>query len=171
LKTVWLLRHAKSSWDDESIPDERRPLNARGRRAAVLMGSWLEQVGARPDRLLCSAARRAQETLDGIRVAWSAEPAVRIEDDLYMASGGALLERLHGLDAGADSVLLIGHNPGMHDLAVGLAGRGGADDLHELGAAYPTAGCCEIAFDVDDWSELARGRGELRRFAVPKGLV
>src|SRR5262245_41814146 len=112
MKRLYLLRHAKSSWKDVSLSDHDRPLAGRGRRASKAMARHLRDRGIEPDLVLCSTARRARETLDRIAPALGTT-AIEIEPGLYGASAHGLLERLHGVQDEIESVMLIGHNPGM----------------------------------------------------------
>lgn len=170
MKTLFILRHAKSSWGDADLADEERPLNGRGRRAATGMGRYLRDEDLLPDRVLCSTARRTVETLERLQREWPEEPPVRFDERLYLASSELLLSVLGEQEPGVGSLLLIGHNPGLAALAVRLAGAGDAEDLERLRRKLPTAALVEIAFDVDSWGDLPTSRGELRRFVVPRAL-
>jgi phosphohistidine phosphatase len=165
VKRLYLLRHAKSSWKDTSLPDHDRPLNGRGRRAAKAIARYMQEHGIEPELVLCSTARRARETLDRI------EPAagtVHLEPDLYAASAHALLARFRGVPDTVESVLLIGHNPGLQDLALDLARPGPAAD--ELAAQYPTAALATLAFESSSWRNLDRGTAELVELVRPRDL-
>jgi len=116
-----LLRHAKSSWEDAALPDRDRPLNKRGRRAAAAMRQAMRELGLAPDLVLVSPARRTQETLTGLQP-WDDTPLVEQLETLYLATAQQLLAVLRGVHETVRSVLLIAHNPGMHELAVMLAG-------------------------------------------------
>jgi phosphohistidine phosphatase len=122
-RRLYLLRHAKSSWKDEGLADHDRPLARRGRRAAKAMGRHLREQEVEPELVLCSTARRARETLEG--VAASLGPgAIRIEPGLYGAGPDGLLARLHGIAPPIGSVMVIGHNPALEQLVLLLARRG-----------------------------------------------
>ena len=123
MRALLLLRHAKSSWDDPSADDHDRPLDARGRRAAVLIGAFLAEHAPAPDLVLCSSARRTRETLERLSPLLPREPEVEIEGDLYLAGAGQLLERVARTPDSRSCVLLIGHNPGIEELTRFLAGR------------------------------------------------
>ena len=172
-RTLHLLRHAKAD-SSASDGDHSRPLDARGTRAAARMGRHLAELGAHPQRVVCSSARRAVETLAGLSGACElGSESVVVSDRLYLASAGQLLEVLRELPAEVESALLVAHNPGMHELAVALAGeveRGERDSYDRLRAGYPTAGLCELVFD-GEWSELGPNRARLVRFDVPKRLT
>lgn len=165
---LWLLRHAKSSWDDPGLDDEDRPLAPRGERAADRMREHLEVEQINPELVLCSSALRARQTLARVLPALGTTLEVRIEPALYTFEAGALLDRLSRVAANVGSALLVGHNPAMQELALRVADRG--DRLDELTRKYPTAGLAEIVFRSDSWLDLAERRGELARFVVPREL-
>jgi len=162
MKRLWLLRHLKSSWDEPGLADHDRPLGPRGRKAGKHVRQWLAEHDVRPDLVLCSTAVRARATLDLVAPAL-ADPTVVFEDGLYHAWAENLLERLQGVAPGIDSVLLIGHNPGFHDLVALLAPPGPA--------AFPTGALAELLVPADDWSDLQPGRAELSRLVVPRELT
>jgi len=170
VKTVYLLRHAKSSWDDASLPDHDRPLSPRGRKAAPLMGAYMARHGLVPDRVLCSAARRAAETWDAVSAALGHDVPAAILGDIYHATPADLLALLRGLPGEVGSVLLVGHNPTLEDLALALAGSGEEKALDELDAKYPTGAMAILDFSVEAWSELREGGGWLRDFVRPGHL-
>jgi len=163
VKRLFLLRHAKSSRDEAGLPDRDRPLAARGRRAVELMAGHLRDEKISPALVLCSSARRTRETLEGI------EPGgeVRIEDELYGASESELLERLRDVSDGTESVMLIGHNPAIQELALSLAG--GGKRRAEVERKFPTAALATLTVS-DSWRELAPGSAELVEFVRPKDL-
>jgi phosphohistidine phosphatase len=167
MKRLYLLRHAKSSWQDTSLPDHDRPLAGRGRRAAKAIARHLREHGIEPELVLCSSARRARETLDRIEPMLGT-PVVRVEGDLYAASAPALLERLRTVPDTVESVMLIGHNPGLQDLALDLARRSPA--VGELAAKYPTAALATLGFSASNWRELDHGTGELIELVRPRDL-
>ncbi len=118
-----LLRHAKSSWSHPERADHDRPLNARGRRQAPLVGAWLDAHDFRPDLVLCSSARRARETVEALCEAAQWDVAVRLEQDLYLAEPEGILDLAAWQGDGAVRLLMVGHNPGLSTLASRLAGR------------------------------------------------
>ena len=120
MKGLYLLRHAKSSWSDSSLADEERPLAPRGRKAASKIRKELSRRGIRPELVLCSSSRRTRETLELIAPALGGAQ-VETEDELYAAPPDVLLARLQSVPSRIQSVLLIGHNPGLQQLAVSLA--------------------------------------------------
>jgi phosphohistidine phosphatase len=167
MKRLYLLRHAKSSWKDTSLPDHDRPLAGRGRRAAKAIARHMREHGVAPKLVLCSTARRARETLDRIKSALGS-PTVRVESDLYAASAPALLERLRCLPDTVESVMVIGHNPGLQELALELARPASA--ASELAAKYPTGALATLAFDASSWQELGRDTAELVELVRPRDL-
>jgi phosphohistidine phosphatase len=166
VRTLYLLRHAKSSWDDAALADRDRPLAPRGQKAAKLMAEHLRRDGIAPGLVLCSVARRTRETLEAIEPALGG-PEIEVERDLYGASAGELLERLQAVPDGVESVMLIGHNPSIQTLALNLAGRG--DDLDAIGLKYPTGALATLTFE-GSWQELDRGGAELAGFVRPRDL-
>lgn len=163
-----LLRHAKSSWDDPGLPDEERPLAPRGERAADRMRAYLEAEPLAPDLVLCSSALRARQTLARVLPSLGTELELRIEPLLYTFDDDVLVGRLRLVPADVATVLLVGHNPAMQDLAVQLIDHG--EGLPDLTLKYPTGALAEISFTSGSWSTLAEERGELTRFVVPSAL-
>jgi phosphohistidine phosphatase len=172
MRQLLLLRHAKSSWDDPSLPDHARPLNARGKRAAMAMAGVMQGLGLAPDIVLVSSARRTLQTLEALSPLPDA-PMVEPLDDLYLAPWPRLLEVLHQAPETARSLLLVAHNPGMHDLALALAGPAGmagkAPGTQRLADGYPTGALAEFAV-ASPWSGLQPGGGRLVRFVAPNDL-
>ena len=166
-KTLYLLRHAKSSWEDPTLPDHDRPLAPRGRRAATLIAEHLRRQRSTPRLVLCSSSERTRETLKRISAGLRGGVEVRIEERLYTASVRDLLQRLHEVDARVASVMLIGHYPALQELALSLARTG--VDLRRLRDKFPTAGLATLAFR-GAWDELAPGAAELIAFVTPKEL-
>src|SRR5690242_14275969 len=121
MRQLLLLRHAKSSWDDAAIPDRDRPLNARGRRCAAVMRQAMRDLGLTPDVVLVSTSRRTLETLEALEP-WDETPLIDPLDSLYLADPMQLLAALHSVPETVRSVMVVGHNPGLHDLALSLAG-------------------------------------------------
>jgi phosphohistidine phosphatase len=169
MRTLFLLRHAKSSWAD-AMPDHDRPLAPRGSRAARLMAAHLESEGIRPALVLCSPARRTRETLDALRKVLGEHSTVRVEPDLYGADAEEILEHLRGLDSAIDSAMVIGHNPGLEDLALLLAGDGDDAALAQLDAKFPTAALATLELGASPWAELAPGGAYLRSVVLPRRL-
>jgi phosphohistidine phosphatase len=167
MKRLLLLRHAKSSWDDAMLDDRERPLAPRGKRAAGQICGYLLQQDLSPALVLCSSARRTRETLAGLMPAIRTDATVRIEEQLYGADAESLLRRIRAVDDSVPSVLAIGHNPAMHDLARRLAS--GDARAAEIDAAYP-AGALAI-FEVEgEWSALDGSAAAVAEFVKPRDL-
>jgi phosphohistidine phosphatase len=176
MKTLYLLRHAKSSWGDPGLPDHDRRLNARGQAAAEAMGRHLAALKPAPAAILASTARRVAETLEILLpAAGLKKPPVTRDRGLYLAEPPALLGRLRQAPADAESLLMVGHNPGLHDFALRLAGEVTAETQaarDRLREAYPTAALAVIAFPLaDSWLEIGWGDGRLESFVTPKDLA
>ncbi len=172
MRQLLLLRHAKSSWDDPGLPDHARPLNARGRRSAVAMAEAMRELGLSPDIVLVSSARRTLQTLEALT---PFEDGALIEpmDALYLAPWTQLLAELQRAPETARSLLLIGHNPGLHDLAMALAdpaslARRGAE-AKRLAEGYPTGALAEFTI-ASPWRQLQPGGARLVRFLAPRDL-
>lgn len=163
-----LLRHAKSSWDDANQPDKDRPLNQRGRAAAARMRSAMRDLGLCPDLVLVSSARRTRETLEALEP-WPDTPLVEVMDALYLATAGQLMDAIRDVAETTRSVLVIGHNPGMHDLALTLVANPEAPAARDLAAGFPTAALAEFVIS-GPWSRLMPSGGRLTRFLAPKTL-
>jgi phosphohistidine phosphatase len=168
MRTLYLLRHAKSSWADPTLSDRERPLAPRGRRDAKRIAKHLIQLGIEPQLVLCSSAERARETLALVRPALGSTSTVRLEAKLYAASFDKLLERIRGVPEAVQSVMLIGHNPGLQELGVGLASAGA--QLGRLEAKFPTAALATLTLGKTSWSQLSQGDAVLAAYVVPKQL-
>jgi phosphohistidine phosphatase len=169
MKSLTLLRHAKSGWDDPVGRDFDRPLNPRGRRAARTVGQAMRAQGLAFDLVLASPARRVTETLDEVSSAFG---ALRPDFDqrLYLASASTLLEIVAATPDSVDRLLLVGHNPGLEELTLGLARRDEAGLRGEVEVKYPTGTVAEIALPVERWAEVRAGAGSLVRFIRPRDL-
>lgn len=170
MRQLLLMRHAKSSWDDKQLPDHARPLNPRGRTAAAAMRAAMETLGLAPDLVLVSSALRTRQTLEALEP-WAETPLIEPMDALYLADAPGLLKVLRGVTETVRSVLLIGHNPGLHELAQMLAGPrpnvASPDAARRMAEAFPTAALAEFAVPGPWWS-LDSGGGRLLRFLTPR---
>jgi|SRR5205085_8553944 len=169
MKTLTLLRHAKSGWDVPVARDFDRPINARGRKAARAMGREMRRLDLGFDLVLASPALRVTQTLTELAQGYGAAVETRFDDALYLAPVEALLALVRAVDDAESRLLLVGHNPGMEQLALLLSEAGELRD--EIAAKYPTAALAEIAFEVDHWSGIAPGEGRLARFIRPRELA
>jgi phosphohistidine phosphatase len=163
VRLLFILRHAKSSWDDTGLPDYERPLAPRGEKAAVRIAEHMRSEGIAPELVLCSTALRARQTLAALLPALPGDVEVRLEDELYGAGLDGLLARLREVDDSVEAVLVIGHNPTLHALALALTGRGDALDR------FPTGALATVVL-AGPWGELGKGTGELDGFVVPREL-
>ena len=161
-----LFRHAKSDWGDPSLADIDRPLNDRGRRAARAMGGVLAGL-PRIDEVWVSPARRVRETLAGLVDGGADLPMPRTVDAIYGASAARLLDLL--AQARTGRLLLVGHDPGFHDVALRLAVAGDPDRLRALRGKFPTGALAELAFD-GDWADVTASGARLVRFVRPRDL-
>ena len=166
MHTLFLLRHAKSSWTDPTLPDVERPLAPRGRRDAKRIAEHLRRRGIEPELVLCSTAVRTRETLDLVRPALPTSKLAH-EQELYAASADALLARVRRVPETVESVMVIGHNPGLHQLALVLASTG--EELERLEAKFPTAALATLKL-TRAWDEVAAGDATLAEYVVPKQL-
>jgi len=168
VKHLHLLRHAKSSWEDQSLPDEERPLAPRGTRASKRMAEHLAGRGLGVELVVCSPARRARETLDPILHAcgWAAE--VRVDPAVYGADAAQLLGVVQALPEEAASALVVGHNPGLQDLARRLASEGAARG--KLAKKYPTGALASLELNAERWAEAGFGGGRLESFVRPRDI-
>jgi phosphohistidine phosphatase len=168
-KRLFVLRHAKSSWDNPGLDDHERPLAPRGRRALEVMSSHIRASGIAPAVVLCSTSRRTRETLDGIGVGGEH----LIEPGLYSATCDDLLTRLRELPDGVSSAMLIGHNPAMQLIVLRLTNQGGTDvddpRREAIKRKFPTGALATLSFDCA-WNDLASGRARLEEFVTPKGF-
>ena len=169
MRQLLLLRHAKSSWDDAKLSDHGRPLDGRGRADAGAMRQAMLGLALSPDVVLVSSARRTLQTLEALEP-WEDTPLVEPMDALYLATAPELLKVLNGVAETARSVMLIGHNPGLHELAVLLTGstRDPAD-ARRLAEGYPTGALAEFSVP-GPWRTLAAGGARLHRFLCPRDL-
>ncbi|MEN9499012.1 MAG: hypothetical protein RIS83_831 [Pseudomonadota bacterium] len=171
MRQLLLLRHAKSAWDDPALADHARVLNGRGRRAATAMAHAMQALGLSPDVVLVSSARRTLQTLEAL-TPLPDSPLIEPMDELYLAPWQQLLAVLRRVPETARSVLLIGHNPGLHDLALALSGADampGNAEARRMAEAFPTAALAEFSI-ASPWAELSEGGGRLVRFMIPADL-
>lgn len=167
MRRLMLLRHAKSNWPD-GFDDHERPLAERGRRASPMMGRYMAQQELLPDLAIVSTARRAHETWDLARRAFEEDIAQRDDARIYEASARTILDVIRETRPDVHVLLLVGHNPGLHELALKLIGKGSRFALRRLRRKYPTAGLVVIDFDIELWNDVSGGLGQIERFETPK---
>ncbi len=170
MKTIFLLRHAKSSWDDDSLPDHDRPLSKRGRAAAPRIGAYMYGAGYLPDLVLCSTATRTRRTLDAVLSELGVEPAIEFHEELYLAAPREMLDLVRSVPDTVEGVLLVGHNPGTGMLAATLSGDGLPERIYQMRAKFPTTGLAIIELSVDRWKDVVDGCGTLKEFIRPRDL-
>ena len=170
VRTLFLLRHAKSSWADPAVPDHDRPLDPSGVRAARRMADHVISRGDRPALVLCSSARRAVDTLEALRPALGDSARIQVEDDLYGADGREILDQLRKVQDQIGSVMVVGHNPALHDLAIELAGNGEESAMSQLRTKFPPGALATLDLGKSGWSQLGPGRAYLARMVLPKQL-
>lgn len=160
-----LTRHAKSAWNNPALDDRARPLNSRGRRSALELGEWLHSRGYEPDQVLCSSAARTRETWAvAVSAPLEVTPQVEFLDSLYHASPDVMLSTLR--KATGDCILLLGHNPGIAELAAMLPSR---RPSHADFARYPTCATLVVDFGIASWADCKPGQGSVLDFFVPSG--
>jgi phosphohistidine phosphatase len=174
MKTIYLLRHAKSEWADPGLKDHDRPLNDRGRDAAPRMGAYMRAKRYKPDLVLCSTARRTVATFELIKEAIGPDVPVKFEETLYLAEPRQLMERLQWIDEAAKSVLFIGHNPGIAQFALELCASP-EDEAEEkisrrMRDKYSTGALAVLKMPAKTWREVTLGTGALKDFMRPKDL-
>lgn len=170
-RSLALMRHAKSAWDLGVESDHLRPLNERGRRAVPVIGSYLAEVGFEPNLVLCSTASRTRETLGRLLRDFAGTPTVRYEPTLYLATREEGLERLRRLGKRWRRVLIIGHNPGLQDLAAHLVGEADRALAGRIAEKFPTAALALLDCALETWADLTPGAVRAARFVTPKQLV
>jgi len=169
MNLLWLLRHAKAASQGDGQEDRDRPLADKGEEAMRELGLWAAKQGLAPKLVLCSNAVRTRQTLALLLPRLGGRPEVAIEGGLYLADAGDLLARLRRVPVKYDSVLVIGHNPGLHELAVLLLRAAGNAMGRRLAAGMPTAALAEFTID-GPWSALDQGRARLAHYVTPKAL-
>ncbi|MFD1331919.1 SixA phosphatase family protein [Methylopila musalis] len=170
MRRLILFRHAKSDWTGETATDHERGLAPRGRRVAGPMGAWLAGRGFRPDLVLCSTAIRTTRTWSLARAAFTPAPAATFLDEIYEASDDTLLEVVRRTPAEVQTLMIVGHNPGLSDLTERLAGSGDPEARRAIAAKFPTGAIAVLDAPFDGWAELAPGSARLDRFVTPKML-
>lgn len=170
MTTLYLLRHAKSSWDDRTSSDFDRPLAPRGFRSAPQIGRFMRERELYPRRILCSAALRTRETLSALLPHLDQDLEITISRQLYNNDADGYLAMVREQPKEASPLMLIGHNPAMQDLANALIGDGETEARAQLANKYPTAGLAVIRFQAERWKDIGAGAGVLELFTAPKQL-
>ena len=176
MKDLFILRHAKSSWSAPFLNDFDRPLNKRGKQACVDIGQWLHKQNITPELVVCSPAKRAKDTWKRVKKEQMAYGKNKFVASLYLASPSELLNVIKKVPAKISSLMLIGHNPGMHQLILQLVNTKALNseqtqDLQRIIHKFPTAGFAHIQFNVSDWVDVAPLTGKLYRMMMPSLLA
>ncbi len=166
MKRLILIRHAKSSWSSGAADDQSRPLNDRGRAAAVRVGNWLKGEGYVPDQVLSSNATRCAQTWEGIATALEASPDVSFDGALYLAGPQAMLSALQA--ATGNTVMMLGHMPGIGEFARGL--RRDPPPAHDAFRKYPSGAATVLDFKAESWADVQMGMGKFIAYTAPRAL-
>jgi phosphohistidine phosphatase len=169
--TLSLLRHAKSSWSDPELDDHERPLAKRGAKAVPAVAKFIRQEKLRPSLVLCSDAMRTRATL-ALLLAELGPPSPRViyDDALYLASPEVILSELARVEDSETHVLVVGHNPGLHALALELVGEADRKMLTMLAQEFPTCALAVFSFDEASWKDVRNASGHLEHFTTPRRL-
>jgi phosphohistidine phosphatase len=171
LKKLALFRHAKSDWSDARARDFDRPLNLRGQRGALAMGEYIRDGGHRFDRMIASPAVRVAETIETASKAWGRSFAVEWDRRIYLASSATLMDLLRELEGDPETVLMVGHNPGLEDLIFDLVPDDGTSPLRDIvEQKFPTAAFAVMELSIDRWADLEERCGRLVELKRPRDL-
>lgn len=167
MKTLYILRHAKTEPADAAQDDISRRLSPLGREACEWIGAYIKLKKYLPSLVLCSPSKRTSETYDLVMQSAGVTPLCKYEKKLYLATPEKIIDCLHDVNSDVDSLMIIGHNPGMHQLAFSLAQPVGSDLYSALGLKYPPGALTVLKFPVKAWLQVLPGEGELVDFMVP----
>ncbi|MGD9922082.1 MAG: histidine phosphatase family protein [Pseudorhodoplanes sp.] len=170
MRRLMLLRHAKSDWSLPGQSDHERALASRGRKAAPLMGRYMAEHDMIPDHAIVSTAARTRATWQLVSDMFPRSPPADFEDRIYEASPREILAAIARAPASAQTLLVVGHNPGFHETANLLVGSGDRRMRECLSEKFPTAALAVIDLDIDDWRAIGRGSGRLERFVTPRAI-
>lgn len=165
---LMLMRHAKSSWDHPELDDYDRPLNKRGRKACDMMGSFLQTNNLQPNRIICSSAQRTRETLGRLLPYFDGTIDIRLTRTIYERPAGDYLQAIRQAGQTAQTLLVIGHNTALEDMATILAGKGNPDIRQRMQEKFPTAAIAILDFEENRWEDIGPGAGTLIAFAAPR---
>ena len=170
MRRLLLFRHAKAEGSEPGMQDRARVLTERGRKDAAKIGAYMAGHALNPDRVVVSPAARAQETWKIAAAAFRPAPAAMTVDQLYDATQHAIFAVIKDAPAAAHTLLVVGHNPGLHEVALMLIASGDIDTRERLREKLPTAGLVIIDFAFDAWGKLHPQSGRLERFVSPRSL-
>jgi phosphohistidine phosphatase len=162
MKTLYVLRHAKSSWDHPHLSDFERPLNGRGEKSAPAMGAFMREKDLVPEVIVASPAKRAKMTAQMASDAGSFDAEIIFDERIYGAGANSLMYIISGIGDEFESAMIVGHNPGFEMLVHALTGEGDS---------MPTAALAVIDLDIDSWGETERGSGRLRGLYLPREIM
>lgn len=171
MRLLSFLRHAKSNWDDPTLQDVDRPLSPRGRKAASLLGRYIIAEGLVPDLVLSSVSIRTRQTCELAFAGLTPAPKIVFEDNVYLASADQLIELIRATEASVPHLMIVGHNPGLQRLALGLVGTGPARQIASLAEKLPTAGLVVLKLPGEAWNAAVPGVARLMRFVTPRCLA
>lgn len=170
MRRLMLLRHAKSDWSLPGQADHERTLTPRGRKAAPLMGRYIAEHGMIPDHAIVSTAARTRETWRLVAGMFPRKPPADFEDRIYEASPRDILAAIADAPASAQSLIVVGHNPGFHETANLLVDSGDRRLRRSLSEKFPTAALAVIDLEIDDWTAIRPGSGRIERFVTPRAI-
>jgi len=170
MKRLSVLRHAKSSWSEPQLDDFDRPLNERGWKSARRMGREFEHRGKHFDCVIASTAARVRETIEGVQEKFDFRAPIRFEPGIYLAGVDTLVSLVRELPDDVCAPLLVGHNPGMHELIIGLSRDDKRGLRRSVAAKFPTAGFAALELPADNWSDIQPGIGEIAELIFPRDL-
>jgi len=171
MKRLCIMRHAKSDWSNPALSDAERTLNARGVKSADFLAGFIIDQGWTPDHALCSTAVRARSTIKPLAERLGAKCGIDYRDDLYMAMPNDLLSFIRDLDDGNETVLIVAHNPGLEMLAVNLANDESSKFAEQMADHFPTGALAVFSFNVDSWSDVKSGTGDVLFYGKPRELM
>ena len=171
MKSLTILRHAKSSWDKPGLDDFDRPLNERGRKSARLMGRELRKRKMRFDLVVASAAVRVQETLEEFAEGYGEDLEVGVESRIYEAGVQTLMDVVRAIPDRVEKAMIVGHNPGLQQLVLALASDGGKGLRERVESKFPTAAAAVIELDIKKWGDAGAGSGRIRELILPRELA
>jgi phosphohistidine phosphatase len=171
MRRLMLLRHAKSDWSSPGMPDRERPLNARGATDARTMGVYFARHALVPERILCSPAERTRQTAVALVKGWPAAVEIAYSERLYEATPETIISLVRAVAPEVHGLLVIGHNPGLHEATRMLIASGDIEQRERLHEKFPTAALAVIDFPIDAWSKLHRQSGRLDRFVTPRWIA
>ncbi|MCP5086457.1 MAG: histidine phosphatase family protein [Rhodobacteraceae bacterium] len=171
MKTLLLMRHGKSSWDNPLLADHDRPLADRGEKAAARMGQWLADEGLKPDAVILSSALRVTQTWAGVQKQLGIPLTVRPDRDLYMISAYSLLQTILRQGGTAETLIVVNHEPTLSHLSEMLAKPPVAQECARAFVSFPTAAIARFEFDIKNWSDLRQRQADFSQFVRPKQLA